>query len=350
MPRKKVLFIAPQNTKGGIGSVLQLYSSSIENIEILYTYPEAKTIPRFFYFGKSIFKLVYKLSTDREISIVHIHTASRGSFYRKSIVLILSNLFAKKTILHIHGGGFKKFYESSYVNRLWVSIILQSADINICLSQEWFTFFKEQCHHKNFAVLPNPILMPLYQEPNKYHNKIVILYLGAVVQTKGIFDLVEFFSVYRPFLESKIDLHVGGEGDLNRLQFMVDKYKMNNHIKIHGWINREEKEHLFRKADLFILPSYAEGLPMSILEAMSYGKPIIATNVGGIPSLVKNQTNGWLFDPTDFHQLSKIFDELFEKPQLLLDYSKRSYQLAETYDIIKIKHQLEGLYENISSN
>lgn len=350
MPRKKVLFVAPQNTKGGIGSVLQLYSSSIENIEILYTYPEAKTIPRIFYFGKSIFKLVYKLSTDGEISIVHIHTASRGSFYRKSIVLILSNLFAKKTILHIHGGGFKQFYESSYVNRLWVSRILQSADINICLSQEWFTYFKERCRHKNFAVLPNPILMPLYQQPNKYQNKIVILYLGAVVQTKGIFDLVEFFSLYRPFLESKIDLHVGGEGDLNRLQFMVDKYKMNNHIKIHGWINREEKENLFRKADLYILPSYAEGLPMSILEAMAHGKPIIATNVGGIPSIVKKGKNGWLFKPGSFNELTTIFDELFVQPELLLEYGKQSYVLAEAFDIRKIVHQLEELYKKISSN
>lgn len=350
MPRKKVLFVAPQNTKGGIGSVLQLYTSSIENIEILYTYPEAKAVSRIFYFLKSIFKLVYKLSTDREISIVHIHTASRGSFYRKSIVLILSNLFAKKTILHIHGGGFKQFYVSSYVNRFWVSTILQLADINICLSQEWFTYFKEQCRHKNFAVLPNPILMPLYQEPNKWHNKIVILYLGTVVQTKGIFDLVEFFSTYRPFLESKIDLHVGGEGDLNRLQFMVDKYKMNNHIKIHGWINREEKENLFCKADLYILPSYAEGLPMSILEAMAHGKPIIATNVGGIPSIVKKGKNGWLFEPGSFNELTTIFDELFVQPELLLEYGKQSYVLAEAFDIRKIVHQLEGLYKKISSN
>ena len=350
MPRKKVLIVAPENTKGGIGSVLQLYSSYLTNIEILYTYEEAKTVSRGMYFLQSLFRLVYKFYSDKQISIVHIHTASYGSFYRKSVVLLLAKLFVKKTILHIHGGGFKQFIESSYLKGRWVVSILQLADLNICLSQEWYFYFTEQWRLNNFTVLPNPILLPTYPNSNAYQDKIVLLYLGAVVHTKGIFDLIEFLSLYQKFKAGKIILHIGGQGDINHLESLLDKYRMKEHVIIHGWVNTREKENLFQQSDIYILPSYAEGLPMSILEAMAHAKPIIATHVGGIPSLVKNQENGWLFDPNNFNQLNQIFDELFQYPDLLSRFGQNSYHLAEAYDIKKIAMQLEDLYEHVSSN
>lgn len=350
MHRKKVLIVAPENTKGGIGSVLQLYSSYLTNIEILYTYEDAKTVSRGMYFLQSLFSLVYKFYGDKQIGIVHIHTASYGSFYRKSVVLLLAKLFAKKTILHIHGGGFKQFIESSYIKGKWIISILQLADLNICLSQEWYAYFTEQWRLKKFVVLPNPILLPTYPKPNIYQHKIVLLYLGAVVQAKGIFDLIEFLSSYQKFQDGKIILHIGGEGDMNHLESLLDKCKMKEHIIIHGWVNTTEKENLFQQSDIYILPSYAEGLPMSILEAMAHAKPIIATHVGGIPSLVKNQENGWLFDPNNFNQLNQIFDDLFQYPDLLPRFGQNSYHLAEAYDIKKIAIQIEDLYEQVSSN
>jgi glycosyltransferase involved in cell wall biosynthesis len=339
--------VAPQNTKGGIGSVLHLYTKYVYNAEVLYTYPETKYTSRFIYFLQSLGRLAYKMSTDKDISIVHVHTASRGSFYRKSIVLLLSKLFLKKVILHIHGGGFKSFMETSYINRRWCNYVLRLADLNICLSEEWYTYFTSKWRLNNIAILPNPIAIPSWSEHNYDRHKLKLLYLGTVVQTKGIFDLIDFFSSNSYFLENKIVLHIGGEGDLVRLRSLVDKYKMNEKIIIHGWMNAIQKDELFRQSDVYILPSYAEGLPMSILEAMSYAKPIIATHVGGIPSLVKKQTNGWLFDPNDFTQLQQIFDDLFQQPQQLSKFSHNSYQLAKAYDIKKIAYQLEQLYENI---
>lgn len=350
MSRKKVLFIAPHNEKGGIGSVLQLYGSYLNNNEILYTYPENKSNWKNFYFFQSLLKLIYKLSTDKQISIVHIHTASYGSFYRKSIVLVLAKIFAKKTILHIHGGGFKQFLERSYGKGKWQVSILKLADLNICLSEEWYTYFISQWRINNCVVLPNPIVIPLYHEHRVDQNKLVLLYLGAIVEQKGIFDLIEFFSTYRYFLEGKLELHIGGEGELQRLRYLIDKCNMNKQIHIHGWLNENQKELLFQEAHLFILPSYAEGLPVSILEAMANGKPIIATNVGGIPSIVKSKENGWLFEPGCFNELTSILDELYINPELLVAYGKQSYRLAEAFDIKIIVQQLEELYKQISSH
>ena len=78
-----------------------------------------------------------------------------------------------------------------------------------------------------------------------------------------------------------------------------------------GWVQNEAKQSTICSCDIYVLPSYFEGLPVSILEAMAMGKPIIATNVGGIPSIVQNGYNGWLFSPGKFNELNKIFDEIF---------------------------------------
>jgi glycosyltransferase involved in cell wall biosynthesis len=106
---------------------------------------------------------------------------------------------------------------------------------------------------------------------------------------------------------------------------------------------------LFHHADIFILPSYAEGLPMSILEAMSFGKPIIATKVGGVPSLVHPQYNGWLYDSNNIQELTQVFDNLFSNPEQLTSFGQHSRQLSLAYDIHTVGNKLQDIYTTILS-
>ena len=101
------------NAKGGIGAVLDLYAQQFESFDVLYTYPESKSVSRIPFYLKALSKLIQKLRSGASIDIVHIHTASNGSFYRKSFVLLIAKLYGKKTVMHIHGGGFKEFYNNS---------------------------------------------------------------------------------------------------------------------------------------------------------------------------------------------------------------------------------------------
>jgi glycosyltransferase involved in cell wall biosynthesis len=83
---------------------------------------------------------------------------------------------------------------------------------------------------------------------------------------------------------------------------------------------------------------------------MAYGKPVIATNVGGIPSLVKNKHNGWIIEPNEFEKLDRIFDDVFEDPQLLEKLGKNSYLKAQAYDPRKMFKKLENVYTNLLDN
>src|SRR5690606_21943505 len=142
-----VLTIGPQhkNYKGGIGAVLATYAANTDNFNFISTYNENhgrfKNLVLFF---TSLLNISLKLILDRQIKIVHIHGASKGSFYRKYCVYILcKHLFRRKIIYHIHGGGYQRFYENS--PRIISSLIknlIKNADCVICLSQQWFSYYK----------------------------------------------------------------------------------------------------------------------------------------------------------------------------------------------------------------
>jgi glycosyltransferase involved in cell wall biosynthesis len=337
------------NAKGGIGAVLDLYSKQFKSFEVLYTYPEGKVASRLQFYLKALSRLIQKLSSDASVDIVHIHSASNGSFYRKSIVLLIAKLYRKKTVMHIHGGGFKEFYNSSLLKSTLIKTILNSADQVICLSDVWYDFFSNQLKLKNAVVLPNPIAIPNILPKEIESKQIELIYFGAVVAKKGIFDLVNYLATNQHFIEGKIVLHVCGEGELEELRSIVSLHKLEEKIFIHGWTSGTSKFDLFHRADIFILPSHAEGLPMSVLEAMSFGKPIIATKVGGIPSLVHPQYNGWLYEPSSIQELTVVFNDLFSNLEQLNEFGRHSRQLSLAYDIHTVSNKLQTIYTNLLS-
>src|SRR5687768_12670425 len=108
----QVLYIGPdhRNHRGGVGAVLDVYSKHIQPFKFIPTYVTKSFAKQFTTYVVAIFRLVYICITDKNIRILHIHHASRGSFIRKSILTLIGKLFGKKVILHIHGGGFHNYY------------------------------------------------------------------------------------------------------------------------------------------------------------------------------------------------------------------------------------------------
>lgn len=345
----KVLFVAPMNAKGGIGAVLDLYAQHFTAFEVLYTYPENKNISRIQFYIKALFKLIYKLWTDQSIEIVHIHTASKGSFYRKSVVLLIAKIYSKKTVMHIHGGGFKEFYNSSPLKSILIKPILISADQLICLSDVWHSYFSNELKLRNTVVLANPIALPILQNKSIASNRVELIFFGAVVANKGIFDLVTYLISNQHFIEGKILLHICGDGELEKIKSIVNSHQLQKKILIHGWVSGLRKIDLFKQADIYILPSFAEGLPMSILEAMSFGKAIIATNVGGVPSLVQPSYNGWLYAPNNIQDLTQIFDDIFSNLGQLKVFGQHSRQMSLAYDIQTVSKKLQMIYAKLLS-
>ena len=340
-----ILFIGPENDKGGIGSVLRIYEKYLPGAKFISTYPARTENSKLLYFIKSIVKIIKLLSFNSQIKIVHIHCASKGSFIRKSIICLIAKMYNKKTIMHMHGGGFKYFYHNG-LNKYYINFILKISDKTICLSDEWNVFYKTIIQENKITILGNPVedfknIMNL--DENK--NSINMLFLGKICEEKGIYELIEYLHTNKHFKENKIKLTIGGIGNIDKLESIIND---NVNIRYVGWVTKEEKLKYMSECNLLILPSHTEGLPITILEAMSAGKPIISTNVGGIPSIVKENHNGWLMNVHELEKLDKIFTEIFNNNEIIRIYGKNSYKESKKFHSNYIMNKLEETYANIS--
>ena len=345
---EKVLYIGPQKEFGGIGSVLEVYSKNIKNFNFIPTYPSPSSlnsgfkfkIYRITFFLKSVLLISKTLMFRKQIKILHIHSAANGSFFRKSVICFLGKIFRKKVIFHIHSGNFPTFYDKSGILKRYIKQTLKISDAVICLSKQWEDYYSNDLKLANTTIISNPVEIDQNEKVKKNTDGVIqLLFLGKVCDAKGVFDLIHFLESNKYFLNNKIKLTIAGNGEVDRLKPFLCQ-----HIEFIGWVTDELKKKAISDCDIYILPSYFEGLPISILEAMASSKPIIATNVGGIPSIVSNKFNGWLIQPVSAKELEKVFEDIFNDMNILKIYGANSLKEAQKYRPEVIMEDLSKLY------
>lgn len=350
---KEVLFIAPgnKNSKGGIGLCVNNYSKYINPFKLIVTHRFESKLVNTIWFPLCILELFFRLLSDSEIKIVHIHGASTGSFYRKYILFsVVDRLFNKKIIYHVHGGGFKDFYlESSKFIQKRVRYVVNNADVLLCLSEKWRCFFSSAFKAKRIEILNNMIIPPKHSNNLQIDGELQLLFLGLIGDNKGIFDLLKTLAKNRELFTGKINLRIAGNGEVSRLKEAITNWKLEEIVRFVGWVDAEKKDELLRSSHVFILPSYKEGLPLSILEAMSYSLPIISSNAGGIPDLIHKYKNGILVDAGNQEKIKNAILKLLEKQNLIQVYSERSakgvvdfYPKSVLKTLFSIYHELQG--------
>lgn len=348
---EKILTIGPEyhNHRGGIGAVIDIYNKYFDGFNFIPTYKEGSALFKTYVFLIGLLKISYTLLRNRNIEIVHIHGSSRASFYRKFICFIISKyLFKKKVIYHIHDGTYHLFYaHSKTVTRKMIRMFVNHVDCLICLSESWKLFYEENFKAKSIVILPNIIDYPVIKERKKDTRKIHFLFLGLISNNKGIFDLIEVIKNNIDAFDNKIELIIGGNGEVDRLQKLIEEYRIGHIVKFVGWVQNEIKVQYLHNIDVYILPSYNEGLPISILEAMSYRKPIISTNVGGIPEIVKNNENGFLISPGNLGQIEKSIKYFIKNPHDIEKFGHISEKMVEKYLPESVILHLENVYYQI---
>lgn len=340
----KVLMIGPdiELVPGGMSSVVKNYLSSElsckANITYLSTNIEAKITKKICFTLKSYIKYIKYIKSN---DIVHIHMAERGSFYRKSIFILTGKLLNRKIIVHFHGAEFDKFYneECNNLKRKYINYILNKADINIALGEEWKNKI-EKYSDTEVIVLNNAVYT---QDCNAYSNENkYITMLGRLEERKGTFDLIDIADNLIEF-DNKLKIILAGDGNLQRVKESIANKKYKDNIILLGWIDKVKREEVLKKSLIFTLPSYNEGMPMAILEAMSYGIPVVVTDVGGIPSVVINKENGYLITPGDKENLKLSILDLLKNRDERERISNNNYEKIIKH--FNLNKNIEVLYE-----
>lgn len=349
----QVLLLGPSlKVNGGISSVEKLileHISSDIQIQHIPTHEEGSTQKKIWVFSKALFQLIWTLLTQN-IDVVHIHFSQRGSAFRKAILTLLIWLFRKPIVLHAHGSEFHVFYSRlSLKLQQLLSWIFCRCSCFIVLSESWKHFYTANLKltNKQIIVLPNPVQLPA-QMPNRFPTEQVnFLFLGRVGQRKGAFDLIKSFATLSAQLQACSSLILAGDGDLFEAQQLIENLNLTNRITLCGWVNPQQRDVLLAKANVFVLPSYNEGLPMALLEAMSWGLPVITTPVGGIPELVNQLENGLLVNPGDIKQLSEAMKSLIENSALRLYLGNNARASVASLDVKNYSLYLSKIFRTL---
>lgn len=310
----KVLMIGPgRNVMGGISTVVNSYFDLSLNKSITLHYiasmEDGNKIKKFWVAIKAYFEFKECLNN---FDIVHVHMAAQASFTRKSVFIRLAKKTGKKIIIHQHSADFDDYFfkQSDKKRRQKIKEIFAMADRVIALSEEWANFFgKYICDSKKIVVIHNAVVMPSYRKTDYAdHN---VLFLGRLGERKGTYDLIKAIPEILKEVPD-VQFFLGGDGEIEKTQRIIYERKLSNHVKLLGWIRDNEKEEYLKKCSIFILPSYHEGMPMAVLEAMSYGLATVSTNAGGIPQIIKSGINGIRIEAGDIDAIKKVLVYLLQ--------------------------------------
>mgnify|MGYP004509152633 CR=1 FL=1 len=342
----KVLMIGPDidRVPGGMATVIKncIYSELANKVELKYISSniEGRLLNKLLWNIGGVLKYLFNIN---RYDIVHIHMAERGSFYRKSIYVIIAKILKKKSIIHFHGAEFDEFYslESNKIQKKYISYILDKSSLIIALGELWQEKIKKYTNTK-IVVLSNAVEVPINNFYNLNNRSIILL--GRLEQRKGTFDLLDIAdNILCDNLS--FNLVLAGDGNLDLVKAKIKTLKFKNNIKLLGWINKEQREELFKNTAIFVLPSYNEGMPMAILEAMSYGIPVVVSDVGDIPYLVKDYENGYLIKAGDKKLLENRILKLIENDDLRIKISRNNYKKVKDKFNLQINlKKLEEIY------
>ena len=298
---KKILVMGT-SSRGGIRSVVEAYDQSCfytnGSSVFIPTHQEGGLLGKLLRVLSAIVHVILML-VRKHVALLHLHVAYKGSFWRKAIFLAMARPFRVPVIFHLHGSEFARFFEGgSPLARKMIIRILDGASAIVVVSEFWCVYVRKITRAR-VLVIENfvqdrldPALLRARRDPS------AVLFLGQFGQRKGIYDLIPAFAMVRQRFPYAM-LYCGGNGEIDKVRRRVHDLSLDNGVRVLGWVSGEEKQALMHQCSIFVLPSYNEGLPMAIIEAMSFSMSIVSTRVGGIPELVDNGRNGFLVNPGD---------------------------------------------------
>ena len=324
-PGRRLLMIGTSGkTQGGISTVVNTYRDGglFEAVNACYveTHADGTRWDKALKFVRA-FAVVARMLVMRRVALLHAHVSSDASFWRKSMVLFVARCFGVPTVFHLHSGGFSKWVDrrgrASLHNR-WIRRTLESSGAIIVLNRgiaDWMKAFAPQA---NVLVIGNPVIIPPIigsREGVGEGRAGRVLYLGGIYDFKGCYDLLKAWAAFRELVPGW-RLVVGGKGEIERFFHEAEGLGVRGDIEFLGWITGPTKERELLRADVLVLPSYHEGMPMSVLEAMAYGVPVIATPVGGVVDMMEPEQHGLWVSPGDVPALTRSLVRLAESASL----------------------------------
>ncbi len=299
-----------------------------------------RAVFRLLYFVFQIWKLCHR------VDVIHVFSNSGWSWQLFSApVLLIANLKKTPVIINYRGGEADTYFAQNIERvrptlKLASSIIVPSGFLQAVFNKYGFS---------DAEIIPNIINTERFKiTSHKFNFHLIITRNLETIY--GIETAIKSLSTVKRNYPN-IKLTIAGSGDQkSNLEALVKALELNNHVVFTGRLTPEQIAQLYQEADIMLNPTTVDNMPNSVLEALACGLPVVTTNVGGIPYIIKDYETALFVDVNDHEQMAKKIIELIENPSLRNQLKDNGIQEVQKYTWQKIKPQWMGLYKSLSDN
>lgn len=372
---EKVLMIGVYwkgHAPGGVSSVVNTYAENFETMNYIVTAAsrDESKVKKLLAGVTGLCSFCWQMMMNRRVKIVHVQGSHGASFDRKKMFVKIAKWFGKKVVWHMHASQFVPFYEGRK-DKEDIVRCLNMADTLIVLSKYYQEFYTSiGVKKEKIVILDNLVPKPVINDGSttlttsadddnpstgsgQAQKRLHLLFLGEISHRKGAFDIVQAVKEH-PELKYNVEIRIGGNGETEKLVEAIREAGLEECVKFEGWVGAEKKIDLLNWADVYILPSFNEGLPISILEALSYSCPIISTPVGGIPEVVLvndndnfGKVNGILVEPGNTEEIAKAMAYYVEQPEKVKEHGAVSGEIIKRYYPEAVFAKLREIYVSL---
>jgi glycosyltransferase involved in cell wall biosynthesis len=348
----RVLMLGPDlQVRGGVSAVENALIASLPPeiaVTQLPTMVEGSKWRKLIVFIEAIVRTFVELG--RHPDVVHIHFASRASSVRKILLARLALARGARLIMHAHGGGYRDYWATlSPAARATNVRTLSRAHCLIVLGETWREFFASLgVPRERIVSLPNPVALPAALPKRLGRSHVRLVYLGLFARSKGVFDVIDALTRLQPEVLGRTRLVLAGNGEMQQVRELVERRGLARFVEVRDWLSPTERDRLLASADAFVLPSYAEGLPMSLLEAMAWGLPVISTAVGSIPEHVHQGAQGLLVTPGDVSELAGAIERIVMDEALRRRMGERARSAVEPLSVELYARKVAAIYRSVT--
>jgi glycosyltransferase involved in cell wall biosynthesis len=357
MATRVALITPPLESSGGIGRLMSYVVALMpaENITIKLLDPRGSSrrpVLSVFPLARAWLELVL-LALTGSVDLAHINLSSHGSSVRKPVLLWTCRLFRIPVVLHLHASEYPAFFAplprpvKALLRRTFAN-----ADLVVVLGLKWRDYV---C--RELGVLPHKVTVLLNGAPGpdappmpraRSSEPLKILFLGRLGERKGVPEILHALADPRlcaqPWLAT-----FAGDGEIALYRAEARRLGLDDRVIFSGWVSTDDARQLLLTSDLLLLPSHAEGLPMSVVEAFACGVPVISTPVGAITDILDDGVNGVLVKAGDSAHLADAVLRLIEDEQLRLALAHNARRTWEDgLDIARYVPALAACWRRVS--
>ncbi|UCB53414.1 MAG: glycosyltransferase family 4 protein [Candidatus Zixiibacteriota bacterium] len=306
-----------------------------------------------------IFVLLRHLTGER-IDVVYVPISQNfWGFARDGIFILISGLlFRRKVVIHLHGGYFKRFFEkASVLGKGYIKFVFRYVDRGIVLGYCLKHVLEDVLPEGRIDVVYNGIDAKQFERlhPERQHNdRFKVLYAGVLREAKGFFDVIKAISEVKRKLPD-ISVSIAGRWEdeemRNRTAAYIRDNDLEQNIELTGVVTGDQKTELFKRSDVLVLPSrHQEGQPVSILEAMAAGLPVISTNTGSISEMIIDRQNGFIVPSSSPSDIAEKITFLAENRHLSRKMGLiNQKRIGEKFTLDQFVDGVVGTIEKVSS-